>query len=329
MRLSVNKLSKVPLYLQLRDSVKYYISTGEFQYNQQLPTINQVAKELGVNFETVRKAYKELEREELLSTKRGLGTFVNGRIASQALVSPNSHSKSSLAESAKHALSQWLQSGATREEIKLWVDQLTEHPPRGNQKRYVLFAECNTLQAGEISRELHKHLQIEVRPVLIKDLKEHFNRAPSTDPKLLAVITTGFHLNEVRRILVDRPVKTEFVITNMSPETRRKVEAFPKTSRFAFICRDPGSIGLYRDTLKAELQLSSDLPCCTVGEKDKVAAALRSADVLLVTPGAYNKVRKMAPPKQPVFNVIDRVDPVSLQIVKQRVLGSSEQRHTS
>lgn len=327
MKLSVDKHSKVPLYLQLRDSVKYYISTGEFEYNQQLPTVNGLARELGVNFETVRKAYKELEREGLLSTKRGLGTFVNGRAASKAFWSPNAESKSDLASSAKLAIKQLLRSGTPADEIKRWIDRICDQAARENLRRYVVFAECNTLQAKEISRELHKYLQIDVRPVLIKTLKEHFRRVAAKDPRLLAVITTGFHLNEVRTIVGDHPIKTEFVITNMSPETRRKIEAFPKTSRFAFICRDPESIGLYKDTLKAELQLGSDLPCCTIREKEKVAAALKASDVLLVTPGAYDKVCKLASRKLPVFNVIDHVDPGSLRIVKESILGIGERQH--
>lgn len=324
MKLSVDKQSKVPLYLQLRDSVKYYISTGEIHENQQLPTVNGLAKELEVNFETVRKAYKELEREGLLSTKRGLGTYVSGRAVSRELSSGHPQSKSDLANSAKLAIKQLLESGTSADEIKRWVDRIRGQAALENQKRYAIFAECNTLQANEISRELCKYLQIEVRPILIKDLKEHFRKSASKDPRLLAVITTGFHLNEIRTILADHPVRTEFVITNMSPETRRKIEAFPKNSRFAFICRDPESIGLYKDTLRAELQLGSNLPCCTIGERDKVAAALKSSDVLLVTPGAYKKLRKLVSGKIPFFNVIDHVDLGSLRIVKERILGPDE-----
>ena len=52
--------NKVPLYLQLKDLIKYYISTGAIQADHQLPAVNALAKELGINFETVRKAYKEL-----------------------------------------------------------------------------------------------------------------------------------------------------------------------------------------------------------------------------------------------------------------------------
>jgi len=326
LRLSVDKQSRVPLYLQLRDSVKYYISTGEIQSNQQLPTVNGLAGELGVNFETVRKAYKELEREGLLSSKRGVGTFVSGHGVPKAVSSPGSQSKSAWIEAIKQAVRQLLQLGMQAEDVKRSLDAIRVQAVLENQKRYVLFAECNTLQATEISRELRRHLPLEVKPVLIKDLQQLRKNNAKIDPRLVAVVTTGFHLNEVRTLLRDQAVKIEFIITNMSPETRHKIEAFPKKSHFAFICRDAESIGLYKDTLKADLRLESDLFCCTVKEKAKLDAALKSSDVLLVSPAAYNRVRKLAPPKLPVFNVMDRVDPVSLQIARESILGSERRR---
>lgn len=327
MKLSVDKQSRVPLYLQLRDSVKYYISTGEIQSNQQLPTVNGLAKELGVNFETVRKAYKELEREGLLSSKRGMGTFVSGHGVSRAVLASGSQPKLAWIDSIKQAVNQLLQLGMEPDEVKRSLGEICAQAVLNNQKRYVLFAECNTLQATEISRELRQHLPLEVKPVLIKDLPQLLKNRAKIDSQLVAVVTTGFHLNEVRMVLRDQPVRIEFIITNMSPETRHKIEAFSKKSRFAFICRDAESIGLYKDTLRADLRLESDLFCCTVSEKAKLEVALKSSDVLLVSPAAYNRVRKLASPKLPIFNVMDRVDPVSLRIVRGSILGTSELRY--
>src|SRR5512135_458901 len=71
----IDKDNKVPLYLQLTDLIKYYISTGEIKDKDQLPGVNVLARELRINFETVRKAYKELEKEGLLVTRRAKGTY--------------------------------------------------------------------------------------------------------------------------------------------------------------------------------------------------------------------------------------------------------------
>ncbi len=59
----VKKLDKPQRFrfgIYAQASIKYYISTGAIQADHQLPAVNALAKELGINFETVRKAYKEL-----------------------------------------------------------------------------------------------------------------------------------------------------------------------------------------------------------------------------------------------------------------------------
>ncbi len=60
MQFFIDKTNKVPLYLQLKDQIKYYISTGSLKMQEQLPPFKVLAKELGINFQTVRQAYQEL-----------------------------------------------------------------------------------------------------------------------------------------------------------------------------------------------------------------------------------------------------------------------------
>jgi GntR family transcriptional regulator len=68
-----------PAYLQIVDQIKHHMATGRLQPGQQLPTIRQLAVDLGVNRNTVARAYKELAREGVISTRQGRGTFVSER----------------------------------------------------------------------------------------------------------------------------------------------------------------------------------------------------------------------------------------------------------
>ena len=76
MTIQVNRQSGTPLYLQIVDQVQYLIATGGLQPGERLPSIRQLAVDLGVNFNTVAHAYKELGREGVISTQLGLGSFV-------------------------------------------------------------------------------------------------------------------------------------------------------------------------------------------------------------------------------------------------------------
>lgn len=86
MTIQVNRQSGTPLYLQIVDQVKYLIATGGFQPGERLPSIRQLAVDLGVNFNTVAHAYKELGREGVISTQLGLGSFVSDQPEQLSLV---------------------------------------------------------------------------------------------------------------------------------------------------------------------------------------------------------------------------------------------------
>jgi GntR family transcriptional regulator len=72
----VNPSSGVPIYLQIEAQVKNAISAGALKRDQALPSVRKLAAELGINPNTVARAYQELEREGVIATVQGGGTYV-------------------------------------------------------------------------------------------------------------------------------------------------------------------------------------------------------------------------------------------------------------
>ena len=68
--------SGVPFYRQIIDQIKYGMVSGKLKIGEQLPTVRSLAVELKVNLNTVAKAYKELEIQNILETQQGTGTFI-------------------------------------------------------------------------------------------------------------------------------------------------------------------------------------------------------------------------------------------------------------
>ena len=66
-----------PFYRQIIDQIKFGIATGNLKTGEQLPTVRSLAVELKVNLNTVAKAYKELEIQDVLATQQGTGTFIS------------------------------------------------------------------------------------------------------------------------------------------------------------------------------------------------------------------------------------------------------------
>jgi len=73
---SVDPRSGVPLYLQLIEQVKRAVALGVLAPGEQLPTVKALALELIVNPNTVARAYRELERDQVIETSPGRGSFI-------------------------------------------------------------------------------------------------------------------------------------------------------------------------------------------------------------------------------------------------------------
>ncbi|MBI9055858.1 MAG: GntR family transcriptional regulator [Bacteroidales bacterium] len=66
-----------PFYRQIIDQIKFGIASGNLKIGEQLPTVRALAVDLKVNLNTVAKAYKELEIQDILETQQGTGTFIS------------------------------------------------------------------------------------------------------------------------------------------------------------------------------------------------------------------------------------------------------------
>jgi GntR family transcriptional regulator len=76
--------SGVATYLQLVHQVKHALRLGVLRPGDRLPTAKEVVEKLAINPNTVLKAYRELEREGLVTGRPGLGTFVERSLGGAA-----------------------------------------------------------------------------------------------------------------------------------------------------------------------------------------------------------------------------------------------------
>lgn len=76
--IKINTSSFMPMYEQINTQFKNKIALGILKPNDPLPSIRDLATELLINPNTVARAYRELEREGFISTRRGKGCYVSG-----------------------------------------------------------------------------------------------------------------------------------------------------------------------------------------------------------------------------------------------------------
>ena len=73
----IDMRSRTPIYEQIIDSIKELVVKGVLIPGERLPSVRDMAKEMTLNPNTVQKAYQELERQGIISTLRGKGTFIS------------------------------------------------------------------------------------------------------------------------------------------------------------------------------------------------------------------------------------------------------------
>ena len=117
--LTVDSRSGVPIYLQIIEQVKRSVALGVLQAGEQLPTVKQLALDLTVNPNTVARAYRDLERDSVIETAPGRGSFV---LADGALDSARSSAADVARDVIALALREAKAVGLSRSDVRDLID---------------------------------------------------------------------------------------------------------------------------------------------------------------------------------------------------------------
>jgi len=131
MILKIDPASSVPIYIQIEDRLHAQIAAGQLQPGEQLPTIRELAADIRVNLNTVARAYFELDREGVISTQRGKGTFVTGVLDQEQIEKKRQqllHSiiESTMEEAHRLGYSPEEIKKAYQEEMNGWLSQISK-----------------------------------------------------------------------------------------------------------------------------------------------------------------------------------------------------------
>ena len=119
MEIVINTNDPHPVFAQLIFQIKQAVQNGDLNAGSALPSIRQLANDLGLNHNTVAKAYRILERDSVIETKGYRGTFIHPEAKINSTVDLNQWVISKLSETIK-ALRD---AGATDSEIRIAFGQ--------------------------------------------------------------------------------------------------------------------------------------------------------------------------------------------------------------
>lgn len=79
MKILLQNNSNRPIYEQIKEQIKAHILQGKIEPGASLPSMRELASDLGVSLITTKRAYVDLEQEQFVTTIRGKGTFVKSQ----------------------------------------------------------------------------------------------------------------------------------------------------------------------------------------------------------------------------------------------------------
>ncbi len=124
----IDRHSGLSPYLQIVEQTKRALRLGVLRPGDQLPTAREVVEATAINPNTVLKAYRELERDGLVDSRRGVGTFVR-----RSLAKPGTAADSALHEELANWVRRAREAGLDREDVEAIVTTALDSgfaPPR-------------------------------------------------------------------------------------------------------------------------------------------------------------------------------------------------------
>lgn len=79
MEIKIDFQSGIPIYEQIAHRILGLLERDELKKGDQLPPVRDLADEIGVNFNTVARAYRMLDQGSVISTQQGRGTYIIGK----------------------------------------------------------------------------------------------------------------------------------------------------------------------------------------------------------------------------------------------------------
>lgn len=110
--------SSIPIFEQLIQSISKYIALGILGPNEKLPSVRGLAKELGVNPNTIAKAYQECEVLGLIYSQPGVGSFVSDKDSSLDAILQNAY------KDLNESVDTLLNLGETKEDILSFLQEV-------------------------------------------------------------------------------------------------------------------------------------------------------------------------------------------------------------
>jgi DNA-binding transcriptional regulator YhcF (GntR family) len=289
MKFQINKKTEFPIYQQLKEQIKYFLLNGDLQPGTRLPSPKDLAGYLRINKNTVIVAYKELEKEGLIVTRHGQGTYASD----QTPTVPGEKRKQALIDLAREALDRARELGFSAEDLFTIVFGQTVLGLGRSCDVRALFVECSLPDLHYYVQDLQEEIQISVEGCLLSKLAERMEEEHAAPIDI--IITTFFHVEDVKAIC--EPLEKEVFAIMVAPELSilMQIGQFQPGTRVGFVCASEEGARTMRGSLEVAGIRHVTLQCAGFNDTQGFKDMLGNVDVIVSGRAVIDQVRTAVP----------------------------------
>lgn len=316
MSFSLDRKKGIPMYIQLSNEIKGLIQSNAWEAGKKVPTERELADKLNISRNTVSSAYKELEAAGILVSTQGRGTFVTD---SDAVMRRESR-KDRLLKIIDIAIEEAAELGFKIDEFMAITHQRVADKKEMLSQVRVAFIECNKEQLDHFSRDLHLDPGISIVPVLLDDYKhnpDEINRLVATTD---LVLTTFFHLQEVRELVKFKGIDIIGIALDPQLETIVKIARLPQGTKLGIVCLSDTFVAKINSSLKRAGIEHLDIYATTTKEPSVLLKFMEGIDAIVVSPSRHKEVTALNRDRKQEIEFRYLPDAGSVNVVKTALL---------
>ena len=305
---------KVPIYAQIAQQIKSMIASEVLKVGSSLPRRQPLAYQLGVNINTINHAYRILETEGYVVSRRGGGSFVKEKPHYKAADGLVDEIYTQLEDVRRLALTLGLSGSEFGDILEKWLSSLRSGATA--KEIQAVFVECHQAWTDEIALDLQGTLGIKVQPIVIGDRERKLKEVLDSLRRSDIIITTHAHWNEIKA-LVDAKNLIFPLDLHLSHELLRELSNI-KESEIAVPFVDPSTVKRLSLLLAAQGFLVT-LIAIPWRNNRNLAKNISKYKTLLVPKTHLKSITDIAPKRATILTIKPAVGQESIRHLKETI----------
>lgn len=330
----LDKHSTIPLFLQLKHHIIHLISSGEWTAGMPLPSVRQVASELGMATATVQRTYGELQAQGLLVGHVGRGVYVadlaigvpglDGASRGVLAAERGSVLRGLLARSVLLARGM----GYREDEIMTTVRALTTRPNGVTQLQpRIVFVGSQGDVVEKYQHLLHDALRglgVVVDTLLMSDLEVQGDTVLDEREPIRCLVSLVGSFSQLRSIAGHRATPLFGLVVDLSEETQRRLVDLPHDVRIGLVAEErymPSA----RAVLRQYLGVEDRVDCATDTMRSKLRRIVRDRPIVIHTLGVKRIVERLASQHSELVELQFQPNPSSVARLRSLLTADAEE----